>query len=345
MRLGITERALSSGFDAIGFADAQAPWEAGARLQEFLALGYHGDMGWMATHEARRTHPTALWPDARSAIVLGVNYGPDHNPMSALDDPSSGAVSVYAQGADYHDLIKKRLKHLAGWIADQTGAEVKVFVDTAPLMEKPLAQRAGLGFQGKHTNLVSKDFGSWLFLGVILTTLDLGPDAPSANHCGTCSACLDICPTRAFVGPYQLDARRCISYLTIEHKGTIAPEFRRAIGNRIYGCDDCLSVCPWNKFASPHTEPGFAAIKRIGRARFLRNVLIAVGNSGRVELLDPARNLLTDDSPLVRAMAVWAHAQMMAPEAFVQLADQSRGQEQDPDVLCEWQRPFLSTLS
>ena len=369
MRLGITERALSSGFDAIGFADATAPWEAGARLHEFLAQGFHGDMGWMAAHEARRSHPTALWPDARSAIVLGVNYGPDHDPMSALDDPSRGAVSVYAQGGDYHDLIKKRLKKLASWIADQTGAEVKVFVDTAPLMEKPLAERAGLGFQGKHTNLVSKTFGSWLFLGVILTTLDLAADAPSTNHCGTCSACLDICPTQAFTGPYQLDARRCISYLTIENKGPIAQEFRKAMGNRIYGCDDCLSVCPWNKFASPHTEPGFAAkgpydladllvlddeafrarfagspIKRIGRARFLRNVLIAVGNSGRMDLLNRARPLLADESPLVRAMAVWAHAQIMTFEAFEQMAEQWQGQEQDPDVLCEWQRPFLSTL-
>jgi len=370
MRLGITERALSSGFDAIGFADATAPWEAGSRLHDFIAQGYHGDMGWMAVHEALRSHPTALWPDARSAIVLGVNYGPDHNPMAALDHPDRGAVSVYAQGADYHDLIKKRLKQLASWIADQSGAEVKVFVDTAPLMEKPLAQRAGLGFQGKHTNLVSQDFGSWLFLGVILTTLDLSPDVPSANHCGTCSACLDICPTRAFVGPYQLDARRCISYLTIENKGAIAPEFRPAIGNRIYGCDDCLSVCPWNKFASPHQEPGFAArgaydlaelltlddpgfrarfagspIKRIGRARFLRNVLIATGNSAQPSLLEHVRPLLNDESPLVRAMAVWAHAQLMTADAFAQLASQWQAHEQDTDVLCEWERPFLATLS
>ena len=326
MRAEIVANALELKFDAVGFADAAAAWEAGERLADFLKQGLHGDMGWLDNE--RRSHPRAMWDEARSAIVLGVNYGPEQDPLDALNDKSSGAVSVYAQGADYHDLIKKRLKALARWLAVFAQAEVKVFVDTAPLMEKPLAARTALGWQGKHTNLVSRDFGSWLFLGVVLTNLPIPPDAPETDHCGSCQACLDICPTRAFIGPYRMDARRCISYLTIEHKGDIPDEFLDAMGNRIYGCDDCLAVCPWNKFARTSREEAFAPrganglaellplddaafrlrfakspIKWIGRDRFLRNVLIAAGNSGRGELAPLVRPHLDDQNEIVARMA------------------------------------------
>jgi epoxyqueuosine reductase len=333
----IAREAQSLGFEACGFASVEAAWPASARLQEFVAKGLHGEMGWMATTAERRAHPRGMWADARSAIVLGMSYGPDRDPLEALKDGSKAAISVYAQGDDYHEVIKKRLKTLARWLVAESGCEVKVFVDTAPLMEKPLAQMAGLGWQGKHTNLVSREHGSWLFLGSILTTLELPVDAPGEDHCGTCRACLDVCPTQAFPAPYRLDARRCISYLTIEHAGPIPEEFRAALGNRIYGCDDCLAVCPWNKFAAEARETAFHArdalrspslaelvqlddagfralfskspVKRIGRDRFVRNVLYAIGNSGDVGLIEMARPLLDDASPVVSEAARWALGQ------------------------------------
>jgi epoxyqueuosine reductase len=324
----------TAGFDVCGFASATAPWPGAARLAEFVENGRHGSMTWLETTAVRRGHPTAMWPEARTAIMLGMNYGPDSDPLAALALRSRGAISVYAQGRDYHDLIKGRLKGLAGDIARRLDAEVKVFVDTAPLMEKPLAQRAGIGWQGKHTNLVSRRFGSWLFLGSVLTTLEIEPDEASADHCGACRACIDICPTNAFPAPYQLDARRCISYLTIEHDGPIPLEFRSLLGNRIYGCDDCLAVCPWNKFASTAREAGLHArealrspsladlaalddaqfrelfsaspVKRIGRDRFVRNVLYAIGNSGDAVLKRSATALLEDQNETVRDAARWA---------------------------------------
>lgn len=333
LRHDFIETAIGLGFDAIGFADAAAPWDAGRRLSEFLAEGFHGDMGWLDT--PRRHHPTSLWAEAKSAIVLGLNYAPDAEPPEGGPMSCRGEVSVYARGDDYHTVIKRRLKTLAGRFARQTGAEVKVFVDTAPLMEKPLAMRAGIGWQGKHTNLVSRTHGSWLFLGVILTNFELTVDAPEGDHCGSCQACLDICPTRAFPAPYRIDARRCISYLTIEHKGPIPEEFRQGIGTRIYGCDDCLAVCPWNKFAVRMQEPAFLSrgsfvlaeflafddaafrarfagspVKRIGLERFLRNVLIAAGNSGNRTLLPLIATHLAAESPILREAASWAQARI-----------------------------------
>ena len=334
----IRGRAARFGFDACGFASVEAPWPAAARLAEFVALGRHGEMHWMATTEPRRAHPRALWPKARSAIVLGLNYGPDRDPLAQLARKSRGAISVYAQGDDYHALIKGRLKTLAGQIKARTRAEVKVFVDTAPLMEKPLAEAAGVGWQGKHTNLVSREHGSWLFLGSVLTDAVLTPDPAEADHCGQCRACLDICPTKAFPAPYQLDARRCISYLTIEHAGAVPEDLRPALGNRIYGCDDCLAVCPWNKFAQAGREQRLAArealaapdlaelaalddagfralfaksaIKRIGRERLVRNALYAIGNSGDPALASAARARLGDESLIVRDAARWALDQL-----------------------------------
>jgi epoxyqueuosine reductase len=298
-------------------------------------------MDWIETTAARRAHPRALWPQARSAVVLGMNYGPDHNPLEALEHPANGAISVYAQGRDYHELIKGRLKTLAGLMVRRLGGEVKVFVDTAPLMEKPLAALAGLGWQGKHTNLVSREFGSWLFLGSILSTLEIEPDKAASDHCGACRACLDICPTGAFPAPYQLDAGACLSYLTIEHAGPIPDRFRASLGNRIYGCDDCLAVCPWNKFASTAREAGLHArqalqspaladladlddagfralfsanpVKRIGRDRFVRNVLYAIGNSRDPALASRARARLDDHDPAVRDAARWALERLANP--------------------------------
>src|ERR1700716_3399046 len=255
----LRQQARALGFDCVGVSAPDAIAKAGRYFHEFIDAGGHGDMDWLASRPERRTDPRGLWPEVRSIIMLGVNYGPDEDPLAILEQRSRGAISVYARGDDYHDLIKKRLKTLARWLAAASGAEVKVFVDTAAVMEKPLAQAAGLGWQGKHTNLVSREFASWLFLGAIFTTLDLPLDEADADHCGSCQACLDICPTSAFPAPYKLDARRCISYLTIEHKGQIPHEFRRAIGNRIYGCDDCLAVCPWNKFAQAGRETKLAA--------------------------------------------------------------------------------------
>jgi epoxyqueuosine reductase len=330
----IRAAAAALGFEACGFASASQPWPASGRLKTFIAEGRHGTMDWMAATAARRGHPTALWDKAKSAIVLGMNYGPHDDPLEATRRPGRAAISVYARGRDYHGLIKGRLKTLAGQVARRMGGEVKVFVDTAPLMEKPLAARAGLGWQGKHTNLVSRDFGSWLFLGVILTSLDLIPDPPESDHCGACRACLDICPTHAFVAPYQLDARACLSYLTIEHAGPMPVKYRAAMGNRVFGCDDCLAVCPWNKFASVAAETQLAArealsapdladlaglddaafralfsaspVKRIGRDRLVRNVLYAIGNSGEPALAEAARARLGDASETVREAAAWA---------------------------------------
>ncbi len=359
-------RALAGecGFEAVGFAPAALPESFRERLMRFLALGRHGEMGWLEARAGERAHPQSLWQDAKSVIMLGMNYGPDSNPMAALDNKTAGVVSVYAQHRDYHDVVKKRLKRVARAIAEETGAEVKVFVDTAPVMEKPLAARAGIGWQGKHTNLVSRDFGSWLFLGAIFTTLELGADDAESDHCGSCSNCLDICPTDAFPAPYQLDATRCISYLTIEHQGPIPREFREAMGNRIYGCDDCLAVCPWNKFAQKAAETAFHAredlrapsldelaalddaafrakfsgspIKRTGRNRFVRNVLIAIGNSGDDSLAACAKELLEDESPLVRGAAIWALARLR-PEEVPAARAHYVDREADPDVKAEWE--------
>jgi epoxyqueuosine reductase len=336
----IRAAAAQLGFDACGFASVEAAWPASDRLAEFVAAGRHGTMDWMAATAERRAHPKAMWAEARSAIVLGLNYGPDRDPLEALKARSHAAISVYAQGDDYHELIKQRLKRLASWMQARFGGEVKVFVDTAPLMEKPLAQAAGIGWQGKHTNLVSREFGSWLFLGAVLTTLELTPDAAGEDHCGACRACLDICPTNAFPAPYQLDARACLSYLTIEHAGPIPERYRAALGNRIYGCDDCLAVCPWNKFAQQSREAGLHArealrspaladlvalddasfralfakspVKRIGRARFVRNVLYAIGNSGDPSLIPAAQAQLADEDEAVRDAAEWALARLAA---------------------------------
>lgn len=356
--------AIEAGFDTVRIARADAPWEAGGRLRDFVAAGHHGTMGWMEETLDRRAHPTAMWAEARSAVVVGLNYGPDHDPLEDLKDTNRAVISVYARNRDYHDVLKKRLKSLARRFHGETGAEVKVFVDTAPLMEKPLAARSGLGWQGKHTNLVSREWGSWLFLGVMLTSAELEPDAPEADHCGSCRACLDICPTDAFPGPYRLDARRCISYLTIEHKGPVPREFRIPMGNRIYGCDDCLSVCPWNKFAERAAETAFHAretlqapllaelaglddaafrafftaspVKRIGRERFVRNVLIALGNSASDAALEPVLARLGDDSALVRGAAVWALSRLDA-ERFVAERAARLPAENDETVRAEWQ--------
>ncbi|WP_206930627.1 tRNA epoxyqueuosine(34) reductase QueG [Roseococcus thiosulfatophilus] len=330
----IRAEALRLGFDAVGFTRAHLPEEARARLDASLAAGQHGSMEWMERRVEQRAHPRALWPEAVSVISLGQNYGPGYDPLASLARPSRATISCYAQGRDYHDVVKKRLKALGQWMAQRfKGEPLKVFVDTAPVMEKPLAQQAGLGWQGKHSNLVSREWGSWLFLGEIYTTLDLPPDASERDHCGTCRACLDACPTAAFPAPYVLDARRCISYLTIEHRGPIPREFRAAMGNRIYGCDDCLAACPWNKFARGAAEialhprgevapplaelaalddAGFRArfagspIKRIGRNRFLRNVAIAIGNSGDAALRPAAQALAHDPDPVLAEAASWA---------------------------------------
>jgi epoxyqueuosine reductase len=367
VREAIRDRALASGFDAVGFAEAYLDAEARAGLGEFIARGYHGDMGWLAGTAARRGDPRALWPEARSVVVLGVNYAPEEDPLALAERPDRGAVSVYARGCDYHDTLKRRLKALAHWIEERWPGALKLFVDTAPVMEKPLAERAGLGWQGKHTNLVSRQFGSWLFLGEIYLSLELEPDAAERDHCGSCRRCLDVCPTAAFPAPHRLDARRCISYLTIEHKGMIPLELRPLIGNRIYGCDDCLAVCPWNKFARAATEPDFlpraeltaprlaelaalddaafrkmfagSPVKRTGRNRFVRNVLIAIGNAapGEPELLEAAYFCLDDNSALVRAAAVWA-LMRLAPVACAAERAGRLSREEDPLVRAEWDR-------
>ncbi len=333
-------------------------------LDRFLRDGFHGDMAWMEVHVERRADPIVMWPQVRSIVMLGVNYGPGRDPLEVLGLKDRGAISVYAQGDDYHDVIKVRLKRLARWLMAQAGGDVKVFVDTAAVMEKPLAATAGIGWQGKHTNLVSRRFGSWLFLGAIFTTLELPPDPAEEDHCGSCRACLDICPTAAFPAPYRLDARRCISYLTIEHKGPIPRALRPQIGNRIYGCDDCLAVCPWNKYAQEGREAKLAArpalqapaladlarlddaafrslfaktaIKRTGRDRFVRNVLIAIGNSADPALAVEAERRLADPSALVRGAAVWALSRLVAADALAALAARHHPGETDADVVDEW---------
>jgi epoxyqueuosine reductase len=360
----LKNEARALGFDCVGVAGPDAITEVARHFRDFIDAGSHGDMDWLAAQPERRMDPRVLWPGVRSVIMLGVNYGPDANPLKILEQRTRGAISVYAQGDDYHDVIKKRLKVLARWLAAQSGADVKVFVDTAAVMEKPLAHAAGLGWQGKHTNLVSRQFGSWLFLGAIFTATELPRDEAETDHCGTCQACLDICPTAAFPAPYRLDARRCISYLTIENKGPIPREFRKAIGNRIYGCDDCLAACPWNKFAQQGREAKLAArdelrappladlirlddaafralftkspVKRIGRERFIRNVLTAIGNADDADLAIEAKRLLDDESPLVRGAAVWALSQLMEREAFAALAAGKVGTEMDESVRAEW---------
>jgi epoxyqueuosine reductase len=343
-RQAIRAEARRLGFDAVGFAEARLPEEVRARLDAFLAEGMHGDMGWMAERVAQRADPRALWPAAASVIVLGVSYAPADDPLATLPLRDRATISVYARNRDYHHVVKQRLKALARWIVDRwPGTDLKVFVDTAPVMEKPLAQRAGIGWQGKHTNLVSRAHGSWLFLGEIYITLPLPPDAPEQDHCGSCRRCLDICPTGAFPAPYRLDARRCISYLTIEHRGPIPHDLRPAMGNRIYGCDDCLAVCPWNKFARAHAEPAFlpraaltaprlaelaalddatfralfsgSPIKRIGRNRFVRNVAIAIGNSGDPALRPTAQALAEDADPVVAEAARWAAQRLLEQAA------------------------------
>ncbi|SEC95972.1 epoxyqueuosine reductase [Beijerinckia sp. 28-YEA-48] len=362
----LRQRAAELGFDQCRIAAPDAIPQAPARLQQWLGEGAHGEMDWMAETAERRSDPRALWSEVRSVIVLAVNYGPDTDPLASLDQKSQATISVYARNRDYHEHIKGRLKMLAQFLISRADAEadVKVFVDTAPVMEKPLAAAAGIGWQGKHTNLVSRDHGSWLFLGTIFTTLPLPIDPPESDHCGSCRACLDICPTKAFPAPYRLDARRCISYLTIEHKGSIDPQLRTAMGNRIYGCDDCLAACPWNKFAEVAREAKFQArddlvappltelaalddaafrtkfsgspIKRIGRDRFVRNVMIAIGNSADAALVPVARARLDDASPLVRAMAVWALQQLLPSHQFAALHQQVAARELDPVVLAEW---------
>jgi epoxyqueuosine reductase len=360
----LAREAAALGFDCVGVTDPGALGKAGKHFRKFLDAGAHGDMDWLAANPERRMDPRRLWPGVRSIIMLGVNYGPDENPLALLARRTRGTISAYAQGDDYHDVIKKRLKTLARWLVATSGEDVKVFVDTAAVMEKPLAQAAGLGWQGKHTNLVSREFGSWLFLGAIFTASDLPRDAADTDHCGSCNACQDICPTAAFPAPYKLDARRCISYLTIENKGPIPREFRKAIGNRIYGCDDCLAVCPWNKFAQAGRETKLAArdelrapalaelarlddaafralfskspVKRIGRDRFVRNVLIAIGNSADASLADEAQRLLNDASPLVRGAAVWALSQLIGQDAFAALAATAPRGEADETVRAEW---------
>ena len=360
----LTGVARQLGFDVIGITHPGALTQAGARFHDFLAAEHHGSMDWLARAPDRRIDPRALWPSVRVIILVGLNYGPDDDPRTLRQHPTRGAISVYARGDDYHDLIKSRLKQLARHLVADAGGDVKVFVDTAAVMEKPLAAAAGLGWQGKHTNLVARGFGSWLFLGAIYTTLDLPPHAPETDHCGACRACLDACPTQAFPSPYRLDARRCISYLTIEHKGPIPREFRAALGNRIYGCDDCLAVCPWNKFAQTGREAKLAArahlrapalaelaglddaafralfakspIKRIGRNRFLRNVLIAIGNAGDSTLLPSARVHLNNASPLVRGAAVWALSRLLPAAEFARLRAAHDAAETDADVHAEW---------
>lgn len=337
-RQTIRTRALQLGFDAVGFAPATLAPIARQHLQSFIQSGYHGEMDWLAARIDQRSDPQALWPEARSIVVLGISYAPSHDPLAVLNKPDRAAISAYAGNRDYHDVVKGKLKHLAQLMASRFACQVKVFVDTAPVMEKPLGQQAGLGWQGKHTNLVSRTYGSWLLLGEIYTDLELSPDTPERDHCGSCSRCLDICPTNAFIGPYKLDATKCISYLTIEHKGPIPIHLRKAIGNRIYGCDDCLSICPWNKFARPTSNPAFvrrdelteprlaalaqlddkafralfsgSPVKRIGRDRFVRNVLIGIGNSGTPALLPVAVGLKTDPNPVVAEAAAWASAQL-----------------------------------
>jgi epoxyqueuosine reductase len=362
LRAALQAEAGALGFADLGVTTPGAIARAGLRLRRWVAAGHHGGMGWMADRLDWRADPRTLWPEARSVVMLADSYAPDHDPLETLARRDRAAISVYAGGRDYHDVLKKRLKRLGRWLIGRAGGEIKVFVDTAPVMEKPLAEAAGLGWQGKHTNLVSRRLGSWFFLGALFTTLDLGADGGHADRCGSCRRCLDICPTAAFPAPYVLDARRCISYLTIELKGPIPRAMRPLIGNRVFGCDDCLAVCPWNSFAHAgqatrayaprEAEPPLLAelarlsdaafrarfagtpVKRIGRARFLRNVAVAIGNSGQEGLLPAARALAADESPLVRAHGVWALSRLLAREALA--AEAPAAPDPDPEVVAEW---------
>jgi epoxyqueuosine reductase len=364
IKSALANAAATLGFDAMAVAAPALTPQARQGLADFLADGLHGDMDWLADRPARRGDPRVLWPDVRTVMMLGVNYGPDHDPIAVTRKADLAAISVYAKGDDYHEVIKKRLKTLARWLVAAAGGDVKVFVDTAAVMEKPLAAAAGIGWQGKHTNLVSRDFGSWLFLGALFTTLELPPDEPEPDRCGSCRACLDICPTAAFPAPYRLDARRCISYLTIEHKGPIPRDLRPLMGNRIYGCDDCLAVCPWNKFARQGRDARLAgraelqapplaelarlddagfrnlfartSIKRTGRDRFIRNVLIAIGNSGDRSLAAGAERLLADPAAIVRGAAVWALWQLLPQQEMAALRTRHAALETDPSVRQEW---------
>ncbi len=368
----IRQKALELQFDAVGFSPAEMSQQTKDNLREFLARGYHGDMSWMENRIEWRENPTDMWEDAKSIIVLGVNYGPADPPLANLEFDDRGNISVYARNKDYHDFIKKRLKALARWMVETLDCQVKVFVDTAPVLEKVAAAQAGIGWQGKNTHLVSREHGSWLFLGEIYTSLELKPDLKEEDHCGSCNRCLSICPTDAFPAPYVLDAKRCISYLTIEYHGHIAREFRVPMGNHIYGCDDCIAVCPWNKFAEPTTEehvfprieltaPRLAdlaelddtsfrqifsgsPIKRIGRDRFIRNVLIGLGNCGDSSVTSKIEPLLKDASPYVRAMAVWALGRLKSPNEFESLRATYTQDEDDMDVLEEWATPYRSQV-
>ena len=363
LRHWLNDAAMAAGFHSVHVTAATLPETTSANLKKFLAQGFHGDMGWLADTEMRRRQPVAMWPDAMTAIVLTMNYGPQHDPMDNIRQHDRGNISVYARGRDYHDVIKGKLKQVASQFAIRSNANVKVFVDTAPIMEKPLAAQAGAGWQGKHTNLVSRNAGSWLFLGTILTDADVPYDVPETDHCGGCTRCLDICPTDAFVAPYQLDARRCISYLTIEHKGQIPRQFRHAIGNRIFGCDDCLAICPWNKFATKATESKFAGpetmpalaellqlddtafrkffagspVRRAGHIRFLRNVLVATGNSGDRRLIPLILTHLRHSDPLVRGMAVWALSELVPISKLRAMAADYITKETDKAVATEWE--------
>ena len=366
LKTALLAQARELGLDALAVTHPSAIGKAGDRLRAFLADGRHGDMGWMAANADRRADPTVLWPEVRTVIMVGQSYAPARDPLAALAHKSRAAISVYAQGRDYHDVLKAKIKILAHGLADRTGEHVKVFVDTAPLMEKPLAAAAGLGWQGKHTNLVSREHGSWLFLGAILTTAQLPPDEPEADHCGSCRKCLDVCPTNAFPKPYQLDARRCLAYLSIEHKGHIALEFRRPMGNRVFGCDDCLAVCPWNKFAAQSREQQFNArpgtdnptlaellaldeaafrtrfagtpVKRTGRDRVLRNALIAAGNSDDPQLLSDVDTHINDPNPIVRAMAAWAYSNLAKVDELSVRRQFALKSERDDAVISEWNR-------
>jgi len=363
LKHAVVERALAEGFAVIRIAESDAIPQAADQLEAWLAKGHHGDMDWLEERRDERADPRKLWSEVRSVVMLGMNYAGEGDPLAMLAERGKAAISLYARRRDYHDVIKGKLKNVAGLLAARGGADVKVFVDTAPVMEKPLAQAAGLGWQGKHTVLVSREHGSWLLLGAIYTTATLPADAPESDHCGSCTRCLDICPTNAFPQPYQLDARRCIAYLTIEHRGHIDVELRPGIGNRVFGCDDCLAVCPWNKFAEAAQETRLALkgelealpladlarlddaafralfagtpVKRTGRDRFIRNVLIAIGNSGRPDLAGSAAALVTDTSPLVRAMAAWALIRL-DPGGASRLASTALTTETDPDVRREW---------
>lgn len=365
----LTKKASEAGFDIVRVTDPGAIADVGRNLFEYLENGFHGDMRWMEERAEARSDPRQLWPEVQSVVMLGLNYAVGDDPLVLLEQKSQGNISVYARGKDYHDVVKKKLKEVGRWLHEETGQPIKVFVDTAPVMEKPLAAASGIGWQGKHTNLVSRDFGSWLFLGAIYTAATIEPDEPETDHCGSCRRCLDICPTDAFPAPYQLDARRCISYLTIEHKGPIPIEFREAIGNRIYGCDDCLAVCPWNKWAEVSREaklqprqelrgPDLLAllslddaefrklfagspIKRVGRDRFMRNVLIAAGNSGDGQLAEAVEGRLNDEAPIVRAMAIWALAKLVSDDYFLEIRERYLDRESDQSVKVEWMEGYL----